>query len=142
MKNLIQKTFLIPLLALQLFVFPVPATAQVIVSPGNIIPDCNTAIDQEGHFVEGTECNFGHFILLIRNLIGFVAAYLMAPAIAAAIAYSGFLFLASAANPEKRKEAKGVLGKVILGVFFVLGAWFIVEAVYSGLGYSGFLQFN
>jgi hypothetical protein len=140
MKNLIQKIFLIPLLALQLFVFPVSATAQVIVSPGNIIPDCNTAIDQNGHFTD--ECNFGHFILLIRNLIGFVAAYLMAPAIAAAIAYSGFLFLASAANPEKRKEAKGVLGKVILGVFFVLGAWFIVEAVYSGLGYSGFLQFN
>ncbi|MFT5360119.1 MAG: hypothetical protein ACI88L_000601 [Candidatus Paceibacteria bacterium] len=139
MKTIIKKTILIPLIAMQMFFIP------AVVFAATIIPDCNNVVIQAGlpnagQFV--TACNFGHFLELLSNVIRFIALNLTAPAIAVAIAYAGFLIMTSGGDTGKRKEAKEIFVKVGLGLMFIIGAWVLVHALYSGLGYGGFLQFT
>ncbi|NCS99485.1 hypothetical protein GW765_00730 [Candidatus Parcubacteria bacterium] len=139
MPNIIKRTFLTVFVALQLVIVPIsfmPQTAQAF----TILPDCNGDLNGDGNFV--TPCTFQHFLDLLKNVIEFIATFLMAPAIAIALAWAGMLVMTSGGNAAKRTEAKDIFVKVGLGIVFILGAWFIVEAVYSGLGYGGFLQFN
>ena len=133
---------------IQLVAVPVPAFAQAAGTPGNIIPSCNQdiypgthpVISERGHFME--PCGFKHLLQLIRNVIRFIVLYLTGPALTVAIAYAGFLLLTSGGDTGKRKDAKGIFGKVAMGLIFMIGSWFIIEAIYSGLGYGGFLQFT
>jgi hypothetical protein len=144
MQTIIKKTILIPLIAMQMFFIP------AVVFAATIIPDCNQVIetsgDNKGQFIiengVSTACNFGHFLELLSNLIRFIALNLTAPAIAVAIAYAGFLIMTSGGDTGKRKEAKEIFVKVGLGLMFIIGAWVLVHALYSGLGYGGFLQFT
>ncbi len=145
LKNLL----IVPMIFMQLFAMPSLALAvDNGGSPGNIIPTCNqdiygeghTPISQIGQFED--PCDFEDFIQLIRNVIRFIVLYLTLPALVLAIAWAGFLILTSGGNAGKRTEAKDVLLKVVMGLIFMIGAWFIVEMIYSGLGYGGFLQFT
>lgn len=51
------------------------------------------------------------------------------PLVVLAIIYSGFLFVAAQGNPEKLKKAKEALLYVIIGAFFLLGAYVIANAI-------------
>ncbi len=150
MKALLKRFLLVPLILSQLFFLPgsvLIANAAENGTPGHIIPDCNQGVNSDGQFTNssGVEdaCDFEDLLQLVRNLIRFMALYLTAPALTIAIAYAGALLLFSGGGNEgKRKEAKDVFEKVILGLIAMVAAWFIVEAIYTGLGYGGFLQFS
>ena len=139
------------MILMQFFVVPLSTLAVTVPadgSPGNIIPNCNqevwgaghTPVSEIGHFKDA--CDFEDFLQLLRNVIRFIAMYLTAPAIVIAITYVGFLLMVSGADTGKRKEAKDVFLKVILGLVAIIGAWLIIETIYTSLGYGGFLQFN
>jgi len=120
---------------------PVVSFAQTGGTPGNIIPDCNQTINETtGQF--DNPCDFQDLLQLLRNIIRFVVFYLTLPALTLAIGYAGFLLVTSMGDPGKRTNAKDILVSVAIGLFFMFAAWFIVEAIYSGLGYGGFLDFG
>lgn len=150
MKKSLLSILFVPILILQLFAMPSLALAADNGTPGHIIPDCNRGVVQSGEHIgqlansqgEYDPCDFEDLIQLIRNIIRFIVLYLTAPALTIGFAYAGFLLLTSGGNSGKRGQAKDMLGKVAMGLVAMIAAWFIIEAIYSGLGYGGFLQFS
>jgi hypothetical protein len=122
-------------------VSPVVSFAQTGGTPGNIIPDCNQTINATtGQF--DNPCDFQDLLQLLRNIIRFVVFYLTLPALTIGIGYAGFLLLTSMGDSGKRNNAKDILVSIAIGLFWMFTAWFVVEAIYSGLGYGGFLDFG
>jgi len=80
-------------------------------------------------------CGFGGVLEIIRRVmnLAIVAAGIIATF---TIIYAGFLFIASAANPESRKKASSMLLGAAIGLVLVLGAWLIIDA-FMRFFYSG-----
>ena len=69
-------------------------------------------------------------ISYIRNILrGFVLAviYVGTPALAAFIVWTGFLFVASQGNEQGLRKAKGMALDVLIGGFFLLALWVLVQ---------------
>jgi len=52
------------------------------------------------------------------------------------IAYSGFLFLTSGGNQEKRTKAKNIFKHLIIGILVILGSWLMVYWIFRAFGYD------
>ncbi len=78
---------------------------------------------------EGDTCTFKDIARLIQNVISFLAFYIAAPLATLAIMYAGFKYLTSMDKPGPREEAKKILQNVLIGFFFVLAAWLIVDTI-------------
>ncbi len=74
-------------------------------------------------------CRFRDFAVLIQQVISFLAFYIAAPLATLAIMYAGFKYLTSMDKPGPREEAKKILQNVLIGFFFVLGAWLIIDTI-------------
>lgn len=74
-------------------------------------------------------CTFKDFARLIQNVISFLAFYIAAPLATLAIMYAGFKYLTSMDKPVPREEAKKILQNVLIGFFFVLAAWLIIDTI-------------
>jgi hypothetical protein len=84
----------------------------------------------------GELCEYNDGIELLRRILRYVNVII--PTIAAImLAYSGYLFLTSNENPERRSLAKKSVKWVIIGILIVLGAWLIVANVMSLIGFNG-----
>ena len=82
------------------------------------------------------DCNFDAFILLFSNVINFLLFDVAIPLSALVFAYAGWLYLSSGLKPDQRTKAKGIFGKVLLGIVIALAAWLIVKAIMVGLGFQ------
>ncbi|PIP55929.1 MAG: hypothetical protein CO183_01250 [Candidatus Zambryskibacteria bacterium CG_4_9_14_3_um_filter_42_9] len=85
----------------------------------------------------GIDCNFGHLVLLARNLINamiLISTFLAA----AAFAYAGVVLLASGGSENAKNDAKKIFTKVLIGYLWILGAWLLVYTITSVLLVDGF----
>ena len=110
------------------------AIPQVSTAEG-LVPCGGYDYDDTGALIgEEPACNFGYIIVLAQNVIEFRIFKLAAPLAALVTAWSGFLYLTSAANPGQREKAKKILKNVVLGFIIALAAWLIVKTLLSSLG--------
>ena len=73
------------------------------------------------------ECGFNEFILLIQNLISFSITYIIMPLVVLVILYYGSRLVISSNKPGEIAKAKAAITKVVIGLFFMLGAWLIMN---------------
>jgi hypothetical protein len=109
------------------------------VSAQGLVP-CGTAIEttrEAGYICYTGECSVCHIQILILNIMDFFVGAL---AVIASLLFihGGFLYLTSAGNSGKLQKARSVLVSTTIGIFFVLGAWLLVDVVmrtfYAGEG--------
>lgn len=111
-----------------------------------IVPDCGKLtlkLDASGKPVVGKDgkptnekiigepCDFGDAMQLIRNIINFLLFTIATPIAGLVICYAGFILLTSGGSSEKKTKAKHVLMNVIIGYCLALGAWIIVNTIFS-----------
>ena len=108
------------LLFLPLFVF-----GQSSPSTG-IVYECVTAGGTYGN------CSFNDLILATERVIRWAVIFTLQFSVVV-IAYAGYLYMISGANPGKRKEANAMLTKVAIGIFFILAAYLIVTLIANAL---------
>ena len=58
------------------------------------------------------------------------------------IAVAGFNLMISGDNPNKRKEARDMLWKVVQGIVIIIAAWLVVTLILNGLGVNSIVQFG
>lgn len=75
--------------------------------------------------IQAQECDFQDLLALGQNIIQFLLV-LAIPVAAISFAWAGFLYLSSAGDTSKIKQAKEIFWKVLWGFIFILTAWFIV----------------
>ncbi len=105
-----------------LVIVPAVASAQDL---GLIV--CDPASD-----VESERCNFGHLMLLVRNLINALIIFSTFFA-TAAFAWAGIVLLSSGGDVGKKNKAKEIFFKVLMGYLWILGAWVLVYTITSVL---------
>ena len=81
----------------------------------------------------GQPCDFEDAMQLIRNIINFLLFKIATPIAGLVICYAGFQLLTSGGSSEKKTKAKHVLMNMILGYVIALGAWLIVNTIFSTL---------
>lgn len=124
---------------------PPPATLTVWV-PGQPIVPCG--IDTTG--MSATDkakipagydqsCDFNKLIQLANNIIS-AFIYLAVLVAVAMFAYAGWLYLTSAGDTGKMKQAHTIFTNAAIGFIFVLGAWLIVTLILKSLVTTGPLR--
>lgn len=78
-------------------------------------------------------CGWNDLMEMGQNIMYF-AIYLMTICAVVAIAYAGFLYASAGGSDSQISKAHGIFTKVIWGIFFVLGAWLIVQTILTLLG--------
>lgn len=79
------------------------------------------------------DCNFGHLITLVQNLITDLI-FLSTIFATAAFAFAGFKLLTSGGSEKAAEEAKEIFKKVGWGYLWILVAWLLVYTITSLLG--------
>jgi len=113
--------------------------------PDPLVPECNKVrvdVKNDAGKVIGKKfqnpCDFPELIHLVKHLMDF-AIYLAMPLSAVLFSYAGWLYLASAASPDKKKKAHAIFWAVLVGLLWVLGAWLVIKLISDTLlrpGYS------
>jgi hypothetical protein len=80
-------------------------------------------------------CGFAGVLEIMRHLMNF-AVTLGVIVLTVVIAWAGLMYILSAANPESRSKANGLITGAIIGMVLVLSSWLIVDFVMRTL-YSG-----
>ncbi|HBB65428.1 MAG TPA: hypothetical protein DCZ84_02225 [Candidatus Vogelbacteria bacterium] len=78
---------------------------------------------------EQNPCTFKDLAVLAQNVIKFLAFYIATPLATLAIMYAGFKYLTSLDKPGSREEAKKILWNVLIGFFWVLAAWLVIDTL-------------
>ncbi len=73
-------------------------------------------------------CTVCDFYKLIQNIIKLLLEIFASLATLAAI-YIAFLFMFSGGSPAKITDAKGKLWLVVIGIFWVLGSWLVLNTI-------------
>ncbi len=81
--------------------------------------------------VIGEPCDFEDAMKLIRNIINFLLFTIATPIAGLVICYAGFQLIASGGSSEKKTKAKHVLMNVVIGYLIALGAWLIINTIFS-----------
>jgi type IV secretory pathway VirB2 component (pilin) len=128
----------IGILALSPLFFVNTAEAKIVPDCGKVTiklgPDGKPAVDSKGKPTNEKEfraCDFGDAMQLIRNIINFLLFVIATPIAGLVICYAGFQLLTSGGSSEKKTKAKHVLMNMILGYVIALGAWLIVNTIFS-----------
>jgi len=79
-------------------------------------------------------CEFKHLFVLVNNLARSFIFVVFAPLLTITLMYIGFLFIKEQA--AAKAKAKALLWRVLVGTFFVLGSWLIVNFVLDALDAS------
>lgn len=92
---------------------------------------CNTSIDQTTGKINDP-CTFDRFIELAVRIMD-LAMYLVVPLAALSFAYAGYELVVSQGNAAALTKAKGILWKVVVGIFFILAGWLIIHSLLAAL---------
>lgn len=88
------------------------------------VDDPKTAINEE--------CTYEQLILTARRIIYFVI-FLISPILVAMIVYTGFKYMTAGGDAKLIADAKRMFTPILLGLFFIFGAWIIVYTVLDKL---------
>jgi hypothetical protein len=133
----ISKKLFIPIVFVALMM---PVSVSYATEHSGLVP-CKPRIEETTETINGEtvtvtklvdECSLAKFIDLIQNIINF-AITISAPLGAIAFAYAGWLYLSAGGSEDKIKKAHKIFGAVAIGIFFVFGAWLIVNTILSSL---------
>jgi hypothetical protein len=80
---------------------------------------------------ENAQCEFKHLFILVNNMARSFIVVVFAPLLTIVLMYIGFLFIKDQAGAKVK--AKALLLRVLIGTFFVLGAWLVVNFILSAL---------
>ena len=97
---------------------------------GDVIP-CGTKWHTCNENGKNAECEFSHLFVLINNMARSFITLVFAPLLTITLMYIGFLFIKDQA--AAKTKAKMLLSRLLIGTFFVLGAWLIVNFILSAL---------
>jgi hypothetical protein len=116
------------ILLFSIFLFSTSAFAAGLVpcglGPNKIIDSTGKAIPNPA-FKACTVCDF---FVLIQNIIKFLLDVFISLATLMVI-YIAFLFLFSGGSPAKITDAKGKLWLLVIGIFWVLGSWLVLNTI-------------
>ncbi|HEY4496320.1 MAG TPA: pilin [Candidatus Paceibacterota bacterium] len=99
------------------------------------VPD-QPLIPCDGYTVK---CDFDKLIVLANNIIS-MAIYLAILVAVAMFAFAGWLYLTSAGDTGKMKQAHTIFTNAAMGFVFVLTAWLIVTLILSALASKAFCE--
>ena len=99
-----------------------------LVPCGRMVNDPNTAWD------DTASCEFCHGIMLLNQGMNFMLGIASVVAILALV-ITGFLFITSTGNPERRNSAKTTFKWIIIGFLILFLSWLIVDFILSAWGY-------
>jgi len=97
---------------------------------GSIVP-CGRAAHQCDGDPSNDQCQFSHLFILVNNLVKNFITVVFAPLVVIMITYIGFLFIKEQAGAKAK--AKQLLWRLLVGTFFVLAAWLIVNFIVNVL---------
>jgi len=97
---------------------------------GSIVP-CGRVAHQCDSDPSNDQCQFNHLFTLVNNLVKSFITVVFAPLVVIMITYIGFLFIKEQAGAKAK--AKELLWRLIVGTFFVLAAWLIVNFIVNVL---------
>lgn len=124
---------LLPVFAFAQSANPIPTPAGVDTTGGGsgtgITYECSRTAN--GTTVYG-DCSYDDLIRAVQKFFDVVIPLALGFSVVV-IAFVGFNYMISGANPGKRKEANQMLEKVAIGIFFMLAAWLIVTLVANSL---------
>jgi len=81
-----------------------------------------------------TPCQtFGSLISAIQGITNFAVVNIALPFSIIVIIYAGWIYLTSGGEPAKRKKANDMFVKVFWGIFWVLGAWLVINLIVTTL---------
>jgi hypothetical protein len=106
-----------------------PATPSETSGYRGVIPNC-----------QGNTCTWNDIIKTIDYLVDLAMGIALVFS-SAVIAFAGFKYMSSGDNPGKRKEANTMLQKVVIGIVLVMGAWVIVNLIFTALGADQSIRF-
>lgn len=100
------------------------------------------ALGQEGTVVGNVTCGragqkaceYNDLVQLVQNIISFVVTYVIIPVIVLIILRAGIKLVISGNKANARSEAKESIKKAFIGLFLVLTAWLIVDALITAFG--------
>lgn len=123
-----RKTEFIFIGILTIFILPI-----LSIHAEGLVPDCGKVVDG----VMSNPCNFNSVMELIKNVIHFLLFVIATPLAALAFCYAGFKLLTAGGSPEQITKAKHIIRNVIIGYVLALGAWLVVNTIFSTLGFKG-----
>jgi len=121
------KTLLI-LFSIFYMLFAIPVSAAGLVPCGQ---GPNMIIDSTGKAIPNPAfkaCTVCDFFVLIQNIINFILLVFASLATLMAI-YIAFLFMFSGGSPAKITNAKSKLWLLVIGIFWVLGSWLVLNTI-------------
>lgn len=80
---------------------------------------------------ENAQCEFRHLFVLVNNMARNFITVVFAPLLVLILMYIGVLFVKDQA--AAKTKAKMLLSRVLIGTFFVLGAWLVVSFILNAL---------
>ncbi len=83
---------------------------------------------------ESQPCSFCHLALIINNILNYLFELASILALLAIIV-TGFLYILSGGNPQRRNAAKEYFMNIIKGYFIIFLAWLIVDFILSAWGF-------
>ena len=98
---------------------------------GSIVP-CGRLAHQCDSNDSNDQCGFDDLFVLVNKMVARFITVVFAPLLTIVLMYIGFLFIKEGA--PARVKAKQLLFRVLIGTFFVLGAWLIINFILSALG--------
>ena len=107
-----------------------PFVAQAVWVPGQPIVPCDGIT---------VKCDFNQLVILANNIIS-IGIYLAVLVAVAMFAFAGWLYLTSAGDTGKMKEAHTIFTNAAVGFIFILGAWLLVTLILSALASKAFCQ--
>lgn len=108
-----------------------PFSAQAVWVPGQPVVPCDGSATKP--------CNFNALVVLANNVIS-IGIYLAVLIAVAMFAYAGWLYLTSAGDTGKMKEAHTIFTNAAVGFLFILAAWLIVTLILSALASKAFCE--
>lgn len=86
---------------------------------------------------DGPDCHFNELIILINRVINFLIFVVAFPFVGIVVAWAGLQLILSGGSMDKRKYAKSIITKVVIGLVVALLCWAIIKLILATLGYTG-----
>jgi hypothetical protein len=96
-----------------------------------IIKKCNKDLVDKGGMVK--ECGWQELLILAHEIMLF-CVYLAFTFGVISIAYAGWLMMTGGNNPSQISQAKGIFGKVVIGIIITIVAYLLVQMILRLIG--------
>ena len=101
---------------------------------GGLVPCGRIVNDPSTSWNDTDPCDFCHLLMLMSEIINFLIA-LAATITLLALVITGFLFITSAGNEERRTSAKRAFKMTLIGFIVIFMSWLMIDFLLTAWGY-------